>query len=415
MASIREASGLCRLCLSEKPTALIAASGIIDSSLTTKDVEQFTGIQLFTDELISCAICACCTDILHKSVAFRDFCLQNDLVFKQLFSLQLATANDGSDEAKLGQHEILSDVMTVEFLLPEVEEIEYKYVVEEHAKQPSPENATERQEETYSSLASDEEQFNRCDNCSSISHASGNIVPTSTIDTDISSHQKEDDPLNQGNEENYESTQAQDKAAISSAARKKLLCGTCGKLVNNLAYHMQIHMQGVLPYACPHCPTTMADQSNLTRHIEAVHLKKVVKTCEPCGREFTHINSYKSHMRARHGIGETYCCSTCLKTFKHPSGYRKHIAQAHSNERNFSCPVCGKLFKDRQTVKLHEQVHSTERPYGCKVCPKRFKGRSAKRAHELTHEGIAFDCKYCDKTYKYKCLLNIHMKRKHPE
>ncbi|XP_053678852.1 zinc finger protein 77-like [Anopheles nili] len=180
----REIYTICRLCLCDDEELLSPAIQIMDSSLSIQDIERFTGILLNADNMLN-ALCSECINKLRESVYFRNTCVSNDVVFKQLF-----------------------------------------------------------------------------------------------------------------------------------------------EVLTSLGRHIQSHTNDAR-YTCPHCPIKMVERSNLLRHINAVHLKKVVKSCEICGKGFTHNNTYISHMRSHHGVGEIYECKLCPKQYKYPSNLRDHVKKAH--------------------------------------------------------------------------------------
>ncbi|XP_050079673.1 zinc finger protein 41-like [Anopheles maculipalpis] len=370
-------------------------------------IELFTGIQLNnTAKDIPCTICLDCKNLLTDWFEFRCTCLSNDILFQQSYATYTVPSNDKSDENEVPPERYETNLFEVEIMLPHEELVDDSNVIQTTHDMLVSENESECIEEVLF-----EETLTDC--------KQEDLPVQLTVNSDPSNDNI--DYTNSTCMHSYTKVMPEHSQKIPVGAdkpsthRKLQLCVICGKLVKNRWYHVRTHAKETATYACPHCSTEMKNQSNLARHIQAIHMKKVVKSCEPCGREFTHINSYKAHMRSRHGIGETYQCQICLKTFKQPSGYKKHISQAHNNERNFVCSVCDKPFKDRQALNLHKNVHSNERRYACSLCPKQFKGASAKRTHELTHVGVVFKCTSCDKAYQYKSLLNLHVRKNHPE
>ncbi|EAA12990.4 AGAP011418-PA, partial [Anopheles gambiae str. PEST] len=212
------------------------------------------------------------------------------------------------------------------------------------------------------------------------------------------------------------------------------LCPMCGKLVYDLPVHIVSHTKE-RKHVCPHCSMAYGRKTYLKMHVEAVHLKKVVKTCELCNRGFTQRTGYEAHMVSHneksncscptcgmefqskvglknhsrvHSVVQMFACKHCPKRFKSPNAHKQHEL-THLGV-TFPCPVCAKTY--RYGLKKHGRVHSNEQPFACRYCPKRFKSPNAHRAHELIHQGVVFTCEYCKKTYRYKSLLNMHKPRK---
>uniref|UniRef100_A0A6E8WBL8 C2H2-type domain-containing protein n=1 Tax=Anopheles coluzzii TaxID=1518534 RepID=A0A6E8WBL8_ANOCL len=174
--------------------------------------------------------------------------------------------------------------------------------------------------------------------------------------------------------------------------RPLTLCEICGKVVADYKAHILTHKEA--GYSCPFCPAKVAHPANFARHVQQVH--------------------EKDRKRSQHGIGKLHECSMCSSKFKHPSGLNMHIRNVHRSDMH-TCETCGKIFKVREALRRHYRTHSSEQPYGCRQCTKRFRSSYARTIHELTHAGVVFRCTHCDKSYRYKSQLMLHLRKSHPE
>ena len=86
------------------------------------------------------------------------------------------------------------------------------------------------------------------------------------------------------------------------------------------------------------------------------------------------------------------------------------------NSTQYQCTYCDFSTKKSFNYKRHvRSVHENERNYICKIdsCWKRFKLSHHLKAHQQIHNGIKFDCNFCDKRLSDKSNLIKHMRSKH--
>uniref|UniRef100_A0A9I3GJK9 Protein krueppel n=1 Tax=Anopheles farauti TaxID=69004 RepID=A0A9I3GJK9_9DIPT len=388
---------ICRFCLNGTQLAPLAT--LTDHSLTMVDIELFTGIENLRNENQLYMICDACECRLKKFAAFRSICMSNDVFFKKLYEAhteQLMEEDYGvffdctlrarevsshsKSDSKNRSHKEYNSVQTA----PASESlVDMQYCA--------------NQIDIGEPFSSDDDQ---------IFEALQNPLPNKSKRKTTIAERLAADRIKEANEGNV----AKRPIPVNE------LCELCGKQVQRVRSHMRHHSAvKELKYACTHCPMKMSDPGNLQRHIDAVHFKKIIKHCEICGKGFTSRLSHVGHLRVYHGIGRTFDCRICDKQFNHRSNYAEHFQLHHTgDEKNFKCETCDMSFKTRKLLRKHYAVHSSEQPYTCGQCPKRFKSRHARKTHELTHTGISFKCELCDKSYRYKALLNIHMRKLHP-
>uniref|UniRef100_A0A8W7Q133 Uncharacterized protein n=1 Tax=Anopheles coluzzii TaxID=1518534 RepID=A0A8W7Q133_ANOCL len=423
MASIPgDNSNICRFCLCQEEKQLMLISRTLNPSLTIEDVRRFTGIQKLPDDANGLAICFECLGSLKKSADFRYACIRNDSTFRQL-SAEAAACRKGNPTKPVdhSEHIVSADPLELKFEIIYHEEDSLEPVDEDQLVRSianegfCTDGATQgAAEEAYSAnyieLGEPTSDANE-ENDAFESHRIMNYCAgTDSVSTRRTRKPRKRNPPN-GEPEDLPSSSVEGKVR-KKYDRRKVLCHLCGKTVADISVHLVSHKQEA-NHQCPHCPTKMTHPSNLLRHVESVHMKKIIKTCALCGEGFKHMSVYTGHMLTKHNIGKTYKCELCSQVFKYPGNLREHRKRKHSTGSECVCPICGMMFNDRGVLKRHAAVHSTDTPYHCKHCPKQFKSGEAKKAHELTHSGVKFDCKFCNKSYRYRTQLCTHVTRTH--
>ncbi|XP_058118763.1 myoneurin-like isoform X2 [Anopheles coustani] len=394
-STTREISNICRFCLCQDD--LLPISKAIDSIFTVRDIEHFTGIQITADELLAFAMCESCQKILENSVTFRINCLNNDLLFKELFSVLIESVKDESNTITDYANTKLDCTM-----------IEIREQVDT--------DATRIDIESIASDLGDTDQMSSGSNLQNQNVIQAFESNTSALgDTDETNAEVKNGQISRNSGSQNKPDKLQSYATkthlIQTFSNKKKLCPICGKLIINMLPHVALHAKEK-QYACPHCNVKMTHRENMKRHIDAVHLKRIVKFCEECRQGFIHQKMFVRHMMSVHGIGRTYDCTICSTTYKLEAQYRTHVNKCHKPPKEFLCTKCNMIFNNRNYV-VHQRVHSDVQPYACSKCTKRFKSSYARRTHELTHTGIRFSCELCDKSYRYKSLLNMHYRKEH--
>ena len=75
----------------------------------------------------------------------------------------------------------------------------------------------------------------------------------------------------------------------------------------------------------------------------------------------------------------------------------------------FKCQICDKVFKSKQNLDIHVRGHTGEKPFSCDFCPKKFNTKSNLKTHTMYHAGDRkYNCPVCDKAFYTKKDLNTH-------
>ncbi|CAB3372859.1 Hypothetical predicted protein [Cloeon dipterum] len=108
--------------------------------------------------------------------------------------------------------------------------------------------------------------------------------------------------------------------------RKKKICPECGKGVDNLQDHMNIH-KGLRPYKCPTCDLDFARLYNWKLHL-AVHLDHRPYKCNYCDTAFRTKVERKRHTKL-HTADEIFECDSCSYACTSKPTFRKHTQKHH--------------------------------------------------------------------------------------
>lgn len=189
-------------------------------------------------------------------------------------------------------------------------------------------------------------------------------------------------------------------------------CEICEKLFDTFS-HLSDHRSKVhkVKHACQYCQKTFKEKSKLQRHLNSVHntdrpfkcnlcgnlfksldVLKIHRSthtklfeCVKCGKKFRSKTDLSLHVNVVHLGIKDHMCERCGEKFL--SGTRLRYHQANSLSLNLECDVCGKIFCIRQKFQRHVKLHSSTKLHGCNECDLKFLSKKGLCAHvKLDHE-----------------------------
>ncbi|XP_078498980.1 zinc finger and BTB domain-containing protein 40 [Lissotriton helveticus] len=188
------------------------------------------------------------------------------------------------------------------------------------------------------------------------------------------------------------------RVAISTS-KKTYICKYCNKIFH-FRCRLEVHVKRCRmalekPVQCQECNEVKASKKELEKHRQEAH-------CFP--------NADRTARGRKKRLMVT--CDICGKEFAHPSGMQYHKRTEHFDEKPFSCSDCGAKFAANSTLKNHQRLHTGERPYMCKHCQMTFTQAAALAYHtkKKHSEGKMYACQYCDSVFAQSIELTRHVR-----
>ncbi|XP_069096809.1 zinc finger and BTB domain-containing protein 40 isoform X2 [Pleurodeles waltl] len=195
------------------------------------------------------------------------------------------------------------------------------------------------------------------------------------------------------------SVKQEGKRVAISSSKKSYICKYCNKIFH-FRCRLEVHVKRCRmalekPVQCQECNEVKASKKELEKHRQEAH-------CYP--------NTDRTARGRKKRLMVT--CDICGKEFAHPSGMQYHKRTEHFDEKPFSCSDCGAKFAANSTLKNHQRLHTGERPYMCKHCQMTFTQAAALAYHtkKKHSEGKMYACQYCDAVFAQSIELTRHVR-----
>lgn len=173
-------------------------------------------------------------------------------------------------------------------------------------------------------------------------------------------------------------------------------------------------------HKCAFCTRTFLTPESYTRHLNRAHseYKETAEQhiCDTCDKGFSTSSSLKRHQKS-HDPDAKYKFKCPHKDCKwkgsdNHADFQAHMS-THSGKKPFECDKCDKSFTSKQSLEGHSLSHTKHEKIPCPFAPEcTHTFNSVKYLHEHLqgeHEGRLVYCSVCQKGFKNRALLKIHV------
>ena len=218
------------------------------------------------------------------------------------------------------------------------------------------------------------------------------------------------DPLEENKSEQCETDEQAYPYNFKVNEQGKFVCEKCDTLYNlkaSLKSHVDEKHRNLTPFQCLQCNFACFRKEHLMKHFKIKHRKMI--PCEVKGDDDIPIEN---------DVYIKGCIKAKKRGFWRKDQSEKLSQRGYENvilidgKKQFKCPSCDKIFKSRSVLCLHiDSIHEKKKPYHCTKCDYRSSTKCQLKAHDnQVHEkNYTVKCDKCYKGFFSKRNLEIHI------